>query len=86
MRITVSLITLTIIIFSVGCQANPVVPDTATQGGATMTPSLSTPNTSALEGLVKKATEDLAQRLSIPLTQITLVEARAVVWPDASIG
>jgi hypothetical protein len=86
MRIVIPLITLWIIVFSAGCQANPAVPATATQGGATMTPSLSTPNTSALEGLVKKATEDLAQRLSIPLTQITLVEARSVVWPDASIG
>jgi hypothetical protein len=87
MRIVIPLITLWIIVFSVGCQANPAVPVVSTQGGSVqMTPSLSTPGTSGLESLVKKATEDLAQRLSISLTQITLVEARAVVWPDASIG
>ena len=87
MRIVIPLITLWITVFSAGCQANPAVPATSTQGGAIMTPSLSTtPNTSALEGLIKKATEDLARRLSLSLTQITLVEARAVVWLDASIG
>ena len=36
--------------------------------------------------LAEKAKEDLAQRLSIPLTQIDLVEAKKVVWTDASLG
>jgi hypothetical protein len=87
MRIPVCLITLAIIIFSVGCQANPAVPVLPTQGATLpMTPSISTPGTSALESLIKKASEDLAQRLSISLTQVTLVEAKAVVWPDSSMG
>ena len=41
---------------------------------------------SGLEALIEKAKDDLAQRLSIPITQITLVEAKEVVWPDASLG
>jgi len=41
---------------------------------------------SSMECLIEKAKEDLAQRLSIENTQISLVEAREVVWPDASLG
>jgi hypothetical protein len=36
--------------------------------------------------LVEKAREDLAQRLSVPVSQIDLVEAKEVVWSDASLG
>ena len=39
-----------------------------------------------MEILIEKAREDLAQRLSISITQISLVEAREVLWPDASLG
>ena len=51
-----------------------------------MTPSLPTPESTNMQNLVEKAKEDLAQRLSIAITQISLVEARGVVWPDASMG
>ena len=39
-----------------------------------------------METLIESAKHDLAQRLSIEMTQISLVEAKAVVWPDASLG
>jgi hypothetical protein len=39
-----------------------------------------------LESLIEKAREDLAQRLSIPASQIKLLETRQVTWPDASLG
>jgi len=55
------------------------------QGDPTaMTPT--TPAGTGLQSLVEKAKEDLAQRLNIVLTEISLLEAKAVVWPDASIG
>jgi hypothetical protein len=41
---------------------------------------------SGLESLIKRAKDDLARRLSISAAQIGLVEARAVVWPDSSLG
>ena len=41
---------------------------------------------SGTQALVEQAKEDLAQRLSISTEQISLVEADAVVWPDASLG
>lgn len=41
---------------------------------------------SGLDLLIDKAREDLAQRLSIPTSQVKLVEAKPVVWPDASLG
>lgn len=41
---------------------------------------------SGMESLVEKAREDLAQRLSITISEISLLEAREVVWPDASLG
>ena len=39
-----------------------------------------------IESLIEKAKEDLAQQLSISTSQINLLEAQAVVWPDSSLG
>ncbi|MCI0549989.1 MAG: hypothetical protein L0287_03465 [Anaerolineae bacterium] len=101
MRILVSLMTLWVFVFSTGCQTNPVeaeareevasspipVPLSQSQGDTEqMTPSLSTSTSSGLESLIEKAKEDLAQRLSISVTQISLVQAAGVVWPDSSMG
>ena len=44
------------------------------------------PSASGLEALIEKAKDDLAQRLSIPVSDINLVEAKAVIWSDSSIG
>ena len=49
-------------------------------------PAIPTPASSAFQELVLQAKQDLARRLSIQVDQIGLVEARAVVWPDGSIG
>jgi hypothetical protein len=40
----------------------------------------------ALQPLVSQAVDDLAQRLRLEPAQIEVIEARAVVWPDASLG
>jgi hypothetical protein len=65
-------------------QAIPISP---TEGDAEqMTPSLPTPADPGLQSLIKKAKEDLAQRLSISANQINLVEAEAVEWSDSSLG
>ena len=45
-----------------------------------------TPSDPALQGLIQKTREDLAQRLSILITQISLVEATEVEWSDTSLG
>lgn len=75
-----------------GCNqvASPNVPNNTTpapaQGDATqMNPPLSTLSASGLEDLIAKAKEDLAQRLSIPVTQITLMDAVEVEWSDSSL-
>jgi hypothetical protein len=65
----------------------PVLPTQEPQKDSTqMTQPTPPPYSSGLEGLIEKAKEDLAQRLSISISQIDLVEAKEVVWPDASIG
>jgi len=33
-----------------------------------------------------QAQKDLAHRLSVPIDQIEVLEAKSVVWPDASLG
>jgi len=38
------------------------------------------------EQLVLQAKKDLAQRLSVSIDKIKLLEARAVNWPDSSLG
>jgi len=45
-----------------------------------------TPVDPGLQKLIEMAKEDLAQRLNISISQIILMEANAVVWPDASLG
>ena len=49
-------------------------------------PTIPSPSDPALQGLVMRAKEDLARRLSIEVDQIDLIEARAVVWPDGGLG
>jgi hypothetical protein len=44
------------------------------------------PLTPGLQGLIESARQDLARRLSIPLTQISLLEATEVEWADSSLG
>src|SRR5262245_20683020 len=39
-----------------------------------------------LQGAVKLARDDLAGRLGVDVGQIEVVEARAVTWPDGSLG
>jgi hypothetical protein len=50
------------------------------------TPTSSVPFDSNLQDLIQKAKEDLAQRLSLPSSQINLLVAEQVVWPDSSLG
>jgi hypothetical protein len=50
------------------------------------TPTAPSPIEHELDTLIQSAKEDLAQRLSIIVEQIEVVEARSVVWPDASLG
>jgi len=44
------------------------------------------PATSTLQNLTELAREDLAKRLSIPITKISLLEAKKVTWSDSSLG
>ena len=52
----------------------------------TMTPIPSLPHNPNLQSLVKNARADLAHRLNIPESEISVLEARDVVWPDSSMG
>ena len=51
-----------------------------------MTSALPTPSDAGSQGLIEKAKEDLAQRLSISRIQINLVEMTEVEWSDSSLG
>lgn len=98
MRITISIITFWIIIFSIGCQASPVDTETPLDNISTpvappnqgdtpqMSPSIPTPVDAGLQDLIEKAKEDLAQRLSISTSQIVLIEAMEAEWSDSSLG
>jgi uncharacterized protein YceK len=58
-----------------------------TEGDVTqMAPALLTPADPGMQDLIEKTKEDLAQRLSISLTQVSLVEAAEVEWSDSSLG
>lgn len=57
-----------------------------TEHDTQVTPFVSSTTDPGLQSLIELAKDDLAQRLSISLTQISLVEAKEVIWPDASLG
>ena len=98
MHIVVSLITICMSIFSVGCQATPVDTETPldnisspvsppNQGDITQMPSSTpTPSFPGLQALIEKAKEHLAQRLAVSTSEIGLIEATSVTWPDSSLG
>jgi hypothetical protein len=98
-RVFLSLIVVIGFILTSGCQTagiDTVVPSEETpsqtdesappsEGDSTMTPT--PPTTGAgLESLIETAKADLAQRLSISVDDIVVLEATSVTWPDASLG
>ncbi len=76
-----------------GCSrvTTSAVPDTVStptlpSGISPVIPTAQTPVTPGLESLIEKAKADLAQRLSISMDQINVLDAENVMWPDVSIG
>ena len=49
-------------------------------------PSLPIPSIPGLPALIEKAKADLSQRISIQASQINVLEAEEVFWPDSSLG
>ena len=100
MRIFVSLISLGGLLLSAGCQASsldsgtqpfevatstPVVETVSpTLGDPQMTPSA--PTDPGLQDLIERVKDDLANRLTTPKEQISLIEATEVEWSDSSLG
>ena len=65
-------------------QITPVSPD---NGDATpMTQPIPTPDDAGIQALIEKSKADLAQRLSITVNEIIVLEVTSVVWPDSSLG
>jgi hypothetical protein len=65
----------------------PALPAQSVEEGTVhISPTVPMPSDPALSNLVLQAQEDLAQRLSVGLDQIALVEVKAVVWPDGGLG
>lgn len=68
----------------------PAPTATVTQGPreetVAVSPTIPAPSNPTLQKLVAQAKEDLARRLSIKVEEIGLVEAKAVEWPDTSLG
>ena len=49
-------------------------------------PPLPIPRSLGLEVLIERAKADLAQKFSVPASQIKAIETKEAVWPDASLG
>ena len=94
MRFVVSLVIIWTFIFSVGCQAGTITPESIaspisppSQGDIiTPMPSLPLPVDAGLQSLIEKAKADLANRLAVSTNEISLIEATSVTWPDSSLG
>jgi hypothetical protein len=61
----------------------PILP---ASGDAQMTSTPPIPADAGLQSLIDKARMDLAQQLSIPMTQINLIQTISATWPDSSLG
>lgn len=69
-----------------GTSQAPAESPAPAQTGA-VEPALATPGYDpAMRPLVAAAIQDLVQRLPVTLSDIEVVEAAAVTWPDASLG
>ncbi len=64
-------------------QAPPFLP---TQGVETPMPSIIPELSPALQKLAENARQDLANRLSVPAADITILQAAPVTWSDSSLG
>jgi hypothetical protein len=73
----------------------PPAPTIGVTATATVAPTEEAPMTgtavppvydSAMEPLVQRAIADLAARFNVPPEEISVLEARLVVWPDPSMG
>jgi len=65
----------------------PLIDDVPTQESQMNDTQITQPAIpSMMETQIERAKTDLAQRLSITATDIDLVEARNVTWPDTSLG
>jgi len=76
-------------IFLTACTPRLMPPPSPTpiQGDTTdMNPVPSSPVPQGLQSLIEKAKENLSTRLSIPISQIQLADARDVVWSNSSLG
>lgn len=97
LRSLLSFVILLGLFLGTGCQPIPVTTDGAletasaadpvlpTKGDVEMTPTLPTPASSP-QTLIERAKTDLAQRLSVPVNDIILLQAESVTWPDSSLG
>ena len=90
------------LILSAGCQSTLTNPSVDTAVASTTEPvstlgteipsagdphqMTSTPFDSSLQALIEQATADLAQRTGVSTSQIQVVEATEVEWPDSSLG
>lgn len=94
MRVLSSILFCLLLILAMGCQANPMEEQPATaapvptsEGGSTpMSPTLEIPVDASIQRLIDLAIADLAARLSIPATDITVLDATPMVWSDSSLG
>lgn len=69
-----------------GSTATPVIPPAETTPLMPAYPGTEQSIDPAMEPLIQMAKADLAKRLGAPEGEIEVLEARAVVWPDAGLG
>jgi hypothetical protein len=94
MRVLSCILFCLILVLAMGCQTNPLeeqpstaVPVPTTEGGTTpMSPTLEIPVDASIQRLIDLAMADLAARLSITTSEITLLDATPMVWSDSSLG
>jgi len=64
----------------------PVEPITTPTDQGGIEPAIPVPMDSVIEALIGKAKSDLAERLSITVDDIDLLEVSTVTWSDSSLG
>ncbi len=72
--------------FAVLCEAESGTSGATSGAAPPGEPTISEPQDPFLSEMVTKAKEDLADRLSVELDRIDLLEVREVTWPDSSLG
>ena len=85
------LLIVALLTYAVQRMLQPTTPEPSPSPASLLTPTRAPlppppPTTKPLQELIAQARTELAQKLALPATAISVKEVRSVIWPDTALG